>query len=229
MVGTKALITLLLYCSKGKWRILLCKQIAKHNLRFKLVFTSLRCNSFCTNFVINWFGRVVLFMEKKEGKKLPWSAGGPLECGPRVVCASAPAPNSTTASILTSAPGPLELKQLTHHHISPWVWGTSPCMHLCSYAKHADAVPDKNFQFWSYLIRAPCSSHNVNDVWKIPCVFFCVLWSEKAYYWQPFQWGCGYGATKACNSFTVIPGDLVAFLTILLSILGGKMQLKTST
>ena len=66
-------------------------------------------------------------------------------------------------AILTSAPGPLQLicnspkTWLTHHHISPWVWGTSPCMSLCSYAKHADAVPDKNVQFWSHLTRAPCS------------------------------------------------------------------------
>ena len=52
-------------------------------------------------------------------------------------------------------------------------------MHLCSYAKHADAVPDKNFQFWSLLTRAPCSSPNVNDVWQTPSFFFCVLWSER--------------------------------------------------
>ena len=37
-------------------------------------------------------------------------------------------------------------------------------MHLCSYAKHVNAVPDKNVQFWSHLTRAP-SSHNVNYVW----------------------------------------------------------------
>ena len=66
-------------------------------------------------------------------------------------------------------------------------------MHLCSYGKHADAVPDKDFQFWSHLTRTPCSSHNVNDVWQTPSAFFCVLWSEKAFFWQPFKWGCGYG------------------------------------
>ena len=58
--------------------------------------------------------------------------------------------------------------------------------------KHADAVPDKIVQFWSHLTRAPCFRHNVNDIWKTPSAFFCVLWSEKALFWQPFQWGCGW-------------------------------------
>ena len=93
---------------------------------------------------------------------------------------------------------------LTHHHILPWVWGACPCMHLCSYAKHADAVPEKTFQFWSHLTRAPCSSH-VIDIWQTPSAFFCVLWSEKAFFWQPFQWGCGYGG-GVCWCF-LKPGD----------------------
>ena len=62
---------------------------------------------------------------------------------------------------------------LTHHNISPWVWGTSPCMHLCSYAKQADAEPDKNAQIWSHLSRSPCSSHNANDVKQTPCT--CIV------------------------------------------------------
>ena len=37
IVRAKGLITLLLYSSKGKRRISLCKLIATHNLQFKLV------------------------------------------------------------------------------------------------------------------------------------------------------------------------------------------------
>ena len=40
-------------------------------------------------------------------------------------------------------------------------YDASPCMHLCSYAKHTDAVPDKNVQFWSHLyitLHYICSS-----------------------------------------------------------------------
>ena len=37
MVCAKGLTTLLQYCSKGKWRISQCKQIATHNVQLKLV------------------------------------------------------------------------------------------------------------------------------------------------------------------------------------------------
>ena len=40
-----------------KTQILTCKQIAIHNLQLKIVL--LRCNSFCTHFVIIWFGMVI--------------------------------------------------------------------------------------------------------------------------------------------------------------------------
>ena len=69
------------------------------------------------------------------------------------------------------------------------VLGSSPCMQLYSYTKH---VHDKNLQFGSHLTRTPCCSHNVRKS-KTPSAFFCVLWSENAFFWQPFQRGCGYG------------------------------------
>ena len=148
-------------------------------------------------------------------------------------------------SILASAPGSLEIKQPKNITDQPpyfTVGMTCFSLHLCSYAKHADAaVPDKNLTFWSHLTRAPCSSHNVNDIWQTPSASFCVLWSEKAFFWQPFQWGCGYGGgvwwcflklgdpkkppRPAILSLWSLD-HFVASLTVLLRVLGGKMQLR---
>ena len=78
----------------------------------------------------------------------------------------------------------LELKQ-PQNMTDPPPYFTVGMRGFSLYAKHADAVPGKNVQF--HLV-----SHNVNDVWQTPNPFFCVLWSEKSFFWQPFQWSCGY-------------------------------------
>ena len=92
-------------------------------------------------------------------------------------------------SILTSAPEPLELKRPQNMTGQPPYFTVGMrCFSLyASPFLHADAVPGKKVQFWSHLTRAPCSNPNVNDVWQTPSAFFCVLWSEKAFFWQPFQ------------------------------------------
>ena len=94
-------------------------------------------------------------------------------------------------SILTSAPGPLELKQ-SQNITDPLPYFTvgMRCfsLRLCSYAKHADAVPDKNIPFWSHLTRTPCSNHNTNDIW---CFLLCLV-VRKGFLLATLQ-GCGYG------------------------------------
>ena len=50
------------------------------------------------------------------------------------------------------------------------------------------------------------------------------LWLWRRHLMVLFETWWPQDATKACSSFTVILGDFVASLTLLLSILGGKMQ-----
>ena len=73
IVHAKGLITLLLYCSKGKWRILLCKQISTHNLRIQFILLAYDVTvfvySFCNTLI--WKGCLL------------WSTGVLLECGAR--------------------------------------------------------------------------------------------------------------------------------------------------
>ena len=78
MVRGKGLIRPLLSCPK-EMSISLCKQIATHNLQFILVFTSLRCNSFCTNFnILIWSGRFIfVLLKKKKEKKIVVISRGP--------------------------------------------------------------------------------------------------------------------------------------------------------
>ena len=50
-----------------------------------------------------------------------------------------------------------------HHWPSPWVWGTSPCMHLCFDGKHTNAESDQNITFSSHLTTLPLFSLNLSD------------------------------------------------------------------
>ena len=77
IVSAKGLITLLVYCSKGKLRISLGKQIATHYLQLKFVLLAYDVTVFVQ--ILLWNGRFiyVLFKKKREKNRRVQQNAGP--------------------------------------------------------------------------------------------------------------------------------------------------------